>query len=202
MKKCDEAHRREPQAENGPPYCKEAQEFTWVNQEFTSVNGDRIHNVLVQLTEFAPSYPGPGTLSQRVVTFDLKTGRVFNYSDLFRPESRGEVDKLIFSSLAGQMKQQFGIDYPWAQFLKDKKETYEFQLVTRGEARASNVNDPRLVTLTILDFPDEWFNQRAGMIVGLEPHLSLDQLKSYANPGGPLALLLPRKQASTETNSK
>ena len=74
-------------------------------------------------------------------------------------------------------------DYPWAQLLTDKKETYEFCLWT-------NVNDRRVVTLRILDFPDEWFSERVSAHGGLEPELPLDQLKSYASPDGPLALVL------------
>jgi hypothetical protein len=123
------------------------------------------------------------------VTFDLKTGRFFSYSDFFRPESRGEVDKLIFNFFAGKMK-QVGIDYPWAQFLKDKKETYEFCLW-------SKTYDRRVVTLKILDFPSDWFSERVRALYGgLQPELRLDKLRDYADPGGPLAPLLSRKQAS------
>ena len=106
---------------------------------------------------------------ERGLTFDINTGRFFSYSDLFRPESRGQVDKLIFSFLAGKMK-QVGIDYRWEQFLKDKKETYEFILWSKTYDRC-------LVTLKILDFP----------YGGFAPELPLDQLKNYANPDGPLA---------------
>jgi hypothetical protein len=130
---------------------------------------------------------------ERGLTFDINTGRFFSYSDLFRPEGRPEVDKLIYSIFAGKMKRA-GIDYPWAQFLKDKKESYEFCLWT-------NVRDRRLVTLKILDFPADWFAEHVNMNGGLEAELPLDQLKNYANPDGPLAVLLPQR-APTESNSK
>jgi len=191
MKKCDEAQRREPPAEAGPRYCKDAREVAWLN-------GDRIGSVQVQLSEWWPcahSLDQEMTFNERGLTFDLKTGRFFTYNDLFRPKSCLQVDKLIFGFLAGKMKPA-GIDYPWAQFLKDKKDAYEFCLWT-------NVNDRRLVTLKILDFPDEWFRERVSVHGGLEPELPLDQLKSYASPDGPLALLFSgSKQASTESNLK
>ena len=59
------------------------------------------------------------------------------------------------------------------------------------------------MTLKILDFPDEWFSERVSVHGGLEPELPLDQLKSYASPDGPLALLFSgSKQTSTESNLK
>ena len=121
MKECDEAQRREPPAEAGPRYRKDAREVAWLN-------GDRIGSVQVQLYEWWPcahSLDQEMTFNERGLTFDLKTGRFFSYSDLFRPESRGQVNKLIFHFLAGKMKPA-GIDYPWAQYLKDKKDAYEF----------------------------------------------------------------------------
>jgi len=77
------------------------------------------------------------------------------------------------------------------QFLKDKKDTYEFCLWT-------SVNDRRLVTLKILDFPDEWFRERVSMNGGLEPELPLNQLRAYTSPDGPLALLLSWQQAGLD----
>jgi hypothetical protein len=58
------------------------------------------------------------------------------------------------------------------------------------------MRDSRLTSLRILDFPDEWFNERVKMNGGLEPELPLDQLTDYANPDGPLTpLLFWRKQS-------
>jgi hypothetical protein len=65
------------------------------------VNGDRIGSVLVQLTESTPCTSGEA-LTQHGLTFDLNTGRFFDYSNLFRSEGRGLVDKLIFSFLPVQ----------------------------------------------------------------------------------------------------
>ena len=107
MKECDEAQRREPPAEAGPRYRKDAREVAWLN-------GDRIGSVQVQLYEWWPcahSLDQEMTFNERGLTFDLKTGGFFSYSDLFRPESRGQVNKLIFNFLAGKMKGA-GIDYP------------------------------------------------------------------------------------------
>jgi hypothetical protein len=58
---------------------------------------------------------------------------------------------------------------------------------------SSNAYVRWVVTLIILDFPNEWFAERVSSNGGLERGLPLDQLKGYANPDGPLALLLLRK---------
>jgi len=191
MKQCDDAQQREPPAEKGPRYCKVAREVAWLN-------GGRIGSVEIQLSESWPCTESPHqemAFSEHGLTFDINTGRFFSYSDLFRPEGRPEVDKLIYSFFAAKMKRA-GIDYPWAQFLKDKKESYEFCLWT-------NVRDRRLVTLKILDFPHDWFAERVNLMAGgLEPELPLDQLKDYANLDGPLALLPPLKRVSMESDSK
>jgi hypothetical protein len=127
MKRCDEVQQREPAVDKGPRYCKKAREVAWLN-------GGRIGSVGIQLTESWPCALSPdqeATFAERGLTFDIKTGRRFTYSDLFRPESRSQVDKLIFGFLAGKMKRA-GVDYPWAQFLKDKKADYEFCLWTNA----------------------------------------------------------------------
>jgi hypothetical protein len=82
----------------------------------------------------------------------------------------------LASFLTGKMK-QVGIDYAWEQSLKDEKETHEFCLW-------SKTYDRWLVTLRILDFPDQWFGVRVSLRAGLSRYCRWISLKATRVPAG------------------